>query len=163
MNRIIYFVLIGILVLMGMFSLMDACFIFPYSERRKKKISEFEKHINELRSMDENELNFEYVNTKTDYDHKEVILSLFVIMIMSSILANAWKYIYVFMQKALQYSATQVESEMIAKVSFEIATIILITIMLIVFWVLLENAKDIKKLQRKLMMIQIVMKEQGNG
>ncbi|MCI5805070.1 MAG: hypothetical protein MR029_01930 [Clostridium sp.] len=163
MNRIIYFVLIGILVLMGMFSLMDACFIFPYSERRKKKISEFEKHINALRSMDENELNFEYVNAKTDHDHKKGIFSLFVITIMLSILSNAWKYIYVFMQKALQYSAKQVESEMIAKVSFEIATIILITITLIVFWVLLENAKDIKKLQRKLMMIQIVMKEQDNG
>lgn len=159
MNRIIYFVLIGILVLMGMFSLMDACFIFPYSERRKKKISEFEKHINELKSMDENELNFEYVNTKTDYDHKEVILSLFVIMIMSSILANTWKYIYVFMQKALQYSATQVESEMIAKVSFEISTITLISVTFIIFWALLEGSKKIKMLQRKLMMIEMVMKE----
>lgn len=159
MNRIIYFVLIGILVLMGMFSLMDACFIFPYSERRKKKISEFEKHINELRSMDENELNFEYVNTKTDYDHKEVILSLFVIMIMSSILANTWKYIYVFMQKALQYSATQVESEMIAKVSFEISTITLISVTFIIFWALLEGSKKIKMLQRKLIMIEMVMKE----
>lgn len=159
MNRIIYFVLIGILVLMGMFSLMDACFIFPYSERRKKKISEFEKYINELRSMDENELNFEYVNTKTDYDHKEVILSLFVIMIMSSILANTWKYIYVFMQKALQYSATQVESEMIAKVSFEISTITLISVTFIIFWTLLEGSKKIKMLQRKLMMIEMVMKE----
>ena len=159
MNRIIYFVLIGILVLMGMFSLMDACFIFPYSERRKKKISEFEKHINELRSMDENELNFEYVNTKTDYDHKEAILSLFVIMIMSSILANTWKYIYVFMQKALQYSATQVESEMIAKVSFEISTITLISVTFIIFWALLEGSKKIKMLQRKLIMIEMVMKE----
>lgn len=143
--------------------LRDLMLYLSYAARRERKLNEYIEQIDHYKCMDEDELNFEYVNVKTDYEHKKGIFSLFVITIMLSILANAWKYIYVFMQKALQYSATQVESEMIAKVSFEIATIILITITLIVFWVLLENAKDIKKLQRKLMMIQIVMKEQGNG
>lgn len=130
-----------------------------YSARREKKLNEFMKQMNLYKTMDEEELKFEYVNVKTDYEHKKGIFSLFVITIMLSILANVWKYIYIFMQKALQYSVAQVESEIIAKVSFEIATITLVAVTFIIFWALLERAKEIKMLQRKLMMIEMVMKE----
>ncbi len=132
---------------------------YSYSARRKRDLIQFHDRIQELRNMDKEELDFEYINVKTEYEHQKNMFSLFVITILISILTNTWKAFLDFMRKALEYSAAQVDSEIIAQVSFEISVIILIAIMFIVLRVLFERTKMIKTLRTKLLIIEIVREE----
>ena len=133
---------------------------YSYSARRKRDLVQFHDRIQELKNMDKEELDFEYINVKTEYEHQKNMFSLFVITMLVSILTNMWKAFFDFMRKALEYSAAQVDSEIIAQVSFEISAIVLVAIMFIILCALLERTKVITTLQRKLLIIERVYVEQ---
>lgn len=133
---------------------------YSYSARRKRDLVQFHDRIQELKNMDKEELDFEYINVKTEYEHQKNMFSLFVITMLVSILTNTWKAFFDFMRKALEYSAAQVDSEIIAQVSFEISAIVLVAIMFIILCALLERTKVITTLQRKLLIIERVYVEQ---
>ncbi len=136
---------------------------FSYHERRKRKLERFYKEIKKLRSMDEDELNFEYIELKAEFDHKKSVLTLFIISIALAVLMNVWSKFFSFIQIVLQYVATSVDSRMeIMKISFVIAVLISIVVTFVILFLLLDLSKDMMILQKKLMMIENIKKENNN-
>lgn len=131
---------------------------FSYREKRKRELENFRKEVQRLRCMDKDELNFEYIELKAEYEHRKSVLTLFVISILLSILMNAWGKFFSFMKSALQYTAGDSSTE-VMMVSFWIAVCIIIFITIIILFVLFTLSNDMKKLRRRLMIIQSVIEE----
>lgn len=131
---------------------------FSYREKRKRELENFRREVRWFRSMDKDELNFEYIELKAEYEHRKSVLTLFVISILLSILMNAWSKFFSFMRSALQYAAGDSSTEVMA-VSFWIAACIVIFITIILVFVLFTLSNDMKKLRRRLMIIQSVVEE----
>lgn len=133
---------------------------FSYQAKRKRKLESFNQEVKKLRKMDGNELNFEYIEMKTELDHKKNVLSLFIISIALAVLMNAWSKFFSFMQLVLQYAATSGDdSTEIMKISFVISVLISIVITLFILFFLFDLSKDMMIIQRKLMIIEDIRKE----
>ncbi len=147
----------------GRRKLKDYVMKFSYHERRKRKLESFNQEVKKLRQMDEDELNIEYIELKTELDHKKSVLTLFIISIAMAVLMNVWSKFFSFMQMALQYVAASEDSKMeIMKISFVISILIAIVLTLVILFVLLDLSKDMMILQKKLMMIEDIKKENNN-
>jgi len=143
--------------------LKDYVMKFSYYERRKRKLESFNQEVKKLRQMDKDELNFEYIELKTELDHKKSVLTLFIISIAIAVLMNIWSKFFSFMQMALQYVAPSEDSKMeIMKISFVISVLIAIVLTLVILFLLLDLSKDMMILQKKLMMIENIKKENSN-
>lgn len=133
---------------------------FSYPEKRKRKLEIFNQELKNLRKMDEDELTFEYIELKTELDHKKNVLSLFIISIAIALLMNAWGKFFSFMEKVLQYVATAGDnSTEILKISFVISVLILTVITVFVLFLLFDLSRDIMIMQRKLMLIENLRKK----
>lgn len=133
---------------------------FSYQARRKRKLENFKHEVKYFREMNEDELNFEYIELKTELDHKKNVLSLFVISIALAILMNAWSHFFSFMQKVLQYAAASTDnSEEIMKISFGISIIIVVFITVAILFLLFDLSKDMMIIQKKLMIIENIKEE----
>lgn len=132
---------------------------FSYQEKRKRKLENFMQEVSRLKSMNKEELSFEYIELKVEYDYRKNILTLFIISIALAVLMNTWKKVFTFMELALQYAAGDSSTD-VTMVSFLISISILIFITLIILLLLFTIANDLKKIRRKLMIIEDVMTEE---
>lgn len=64
-----------------------------------------------------------------------------------------------YMKTLLEYSATQGNGAIVVQVGLEIFVILLAALMFIMLWILFEKTKEIKALQRKLIIIKMAMHE----
>lgn len=135
---------------------------FSYQARRKEKLKSFRQELIRLRHLDEDELSFEYIGLKTEYEHKKNVLSLFIISIALGVLMNVWNKFFSFMQLALQYAASEDASAQVTKVSFFLSIGISLFITVAILLLLLSLSNDIKKIRRKIMIIENVKKTGGN-
>lgn len=135
----------------------DCVMRFSYREKRKRELENFRREVRRLRSMDKDELNFEYIELKAEYEHRKSVLTLFVISILLSILMNAWSKFFSFMRSALQYAAGESSTE-VMMVSFWIAACIVILVTIIILFLLFTSSKDIRNMRKKLIIIEDVMK-----
>lgn len=136
---------------------------FSYEEKRRVKLERFNQEVKKYREMDENELDFEYIELKTELDHKKNVLTLFVISIALAVIMNIWSKFFSFMQMALQYAATSEDSKTeIIKISFIISVAITILLTLAILFFLFDLSKDMMILQKKLMIIENIKKERNN-
>lgn len=133
---------------------------FSYKEKRIKRLNIFKQEITKYRTMDMDELKFEYVEVKTEYEHKKNVLTLFVISVSLAVLMNIWDKFFGFMEAAWKYSAALVDNNIdVATTSFFIAVIIAASITIIVLIVLLELSKELKKMRRDLTIIENILEE----
>ncbi len=132
---------------------------FSYSERRKNKLQRFVREVNHYKEMNQEELKFEYINVKTDFEHQRIVRALLFMIFMISILTNVGKGFFEYMKTLLEYSATQGNGTIVVQVGLEIFVILLAALMFIMLWILFEKTKEIKALQRKLIIIKMVMHE----
>lgn len=133
---------------------------FSYKEKRIKRLNIFKQEITKYRTMDMDELKFEYVEVKTEYEHKKNVLTLFVISVSLAVLMNIWDKFLGFMEAAWKYSAALVDNNIdVATTSFFIAVIIAASITIIVLIVLLEWSKELKKMRRDLTIIENILEE----
>ncbi|MCI8507302.1 MAG: hypothetical protein HFJ06_01875 [Lachnospiraceae bacterium] len=133
---------------------------YSYQARRKRKLDSFNKEIKRLRAMDKDELDFEYIEFKTELDHKKNVLSLFLISIALSVLMNVWSKFFSFMHTAFQYAATSSDSsEEIMKISFILSALMSIVITLVILFLLFDLSKEMMIAQKELMIIENVRKE----
>lgn len=136
---------------------------FSYQARRERKLECFNQEVKKLREMDEDELNFEYIEIKTEFEHKKNVLSLFIISIALAVLMNAWSKFFSFMQTVMQYVATSSDnSEEIIKVSFVISVFVSIIVSLVILLLLFDLSKDMMIIQRKLMIVETIRNEKNN-
>jgi uncharacterized membrane protein len=137
------------------------CFTkFLYSEKRKRKLENFETELKTFRDMEEDELFFEYMEVKTEYEHKKNVLTLFVISVAFAILMSSWSKFGSFVQLALKYVAESEETAIVGVCIVILATV-LIFITVTILFLLSVLSKDIKELRRKHMIIERVIKEQS--
>lgn len=136
---------------------------FSYQARRKRKLKSFNQELKKLREMDEDELDFEYIELKTELDRKKSVLTLFIISIALAVLMNTWSKFFSFMQKVFLYTATSGDNETeIMKISFVISVLIAIILTLVILFLLLDVSKDMMILQKKLMIIENIKKKSNN-
>ena len=126
-----------------------------YQARRKEKLECFNREVKKYREMDEDELDFEYMESKTEFDHKKSSLTLFIIVIALAVMMNVWNKFFSFMQMVLQYAAiSEHSSTEIIKISFIISVAITMIFTLAILFLLFDLSKNIMILQKKLMMIE---------
>lgn len=130
---------------------------FSYKERRAKKLEEYKKRVRELKEMESDEIDFEYINLKSECEHKKSILTIFIISVALAMLMNVWEKFFLFMEKALTYAVSIQESEIeVAKISFFISLIVAIALTVIILYVIFTYMKEIKQIQREVMIIEEV-------
>lgn len=130
-----------------------------FKERRARELGKYRKRVSEIENMEPDEIDFEYMILKTEYENKKSILNIFIISIVLAVLMNVWKYFFIFIEKALQYAVLFKGIE-IAKVSFSIAAIIAVFITSLIVVILTIFMKEIYRLQKELMIIETVRDKQ---
>ena len=135
-----------------------------YKERRSVGLAEFKEELRRYRLMHWDELEFEYVSLKADYEHKKGVLVAFVVSLALAIIMNIWKTFFLFMDQVFQYAAviTQAGNEVVG-VSFWISAIAVVAVMVFVIFVLFSLARSVKETRKKLIMIEEVRKERENA
>lgn len=137
---------------------------FSYKERRAKKLEEYKKRVHELKNMESVEIDFEYINLKSEYEHKKSILTIFIISIALSVLMNVWEKFFLFMEKALTYAVSFQEGEIeVAKISFLISLFVAVFLTVIILYIILTYMKKIKQIQKELMIIEEVRNRRSGG
>lgn len=131
---------------------------FSYQEKRKQKLEKYRKEVKALNDMDSDELEFEYINLKSKYEHKKSVLTLLLLSIALAILMDIWKKFFSFMRMALQYTQTvKTDSMEIINVSLVVSVLVAIAITLLILLFLYMFLADISKMKRRLMIIEKVM------
>lgn len=140
------------------------------NQKRKEKFERFEQELQIVQKMGKNELLFEYIETKTEYDHKKNISAPATVIFAIAILMCGWSKFCSFVQLAYTYimKSEELAITYIAEnekfVVFNVSILFLATMFIFVmsiFVVLLFGlSKDIKILNVKLKIIETVLKEQ---
>lgn len=88
-----------------------------------------------LQKMENDELHFEYISLKSEYEHKKNIMAIFLLSIVIAALADAWKYFFSFIERIMQYAISGAGDEAeTAKIVFIFSVLIVALIMAVVFW-----------------------------
>lgn len=130
---------------------------FSYRERKAKKLEEYKRRVCQLKSMERDEIDFEYINLKSECEHKKSVLTIFIITIALAMLMNVWEKFFWFMERALIYATSAQENGMeVAKVSFIISVIAAVFFTVIILCILFAYMREIKQIQRELKIIEEV-------
>lgn len=130
---------------------------FSFNERRNRELSNYKKRVLDLKNMEPDELDFEYVALKSEYGQKKSVLTIFIISIALSILMNVWKYFFIFIEKALQYAASfESGSKETVKLSFVIISFMAVLITFVILFILITYMKEIYKIQKELLIVEVV-------
>lgn len=130
---------------------------FSYKERRARELFKYKERIQELESMDSDELDFEYVSLKSAYEHKKSVLVLLIISIALALLMNVCKYFFSFIQESIQYGSTIVGNGIeVVEVSFTIAFILTLFTTFVIAFLLIAYMNELRQIQKELMIVEIV-------
>ena len=125
-----------------------------FQERRKKKLRQYRKEFMRLQEMEDDELYFEYISLKSEYEHRKNVMTIFLLSIVIAALADAWKYFFSFIERIMQYAISAQGSETeTAKVVLIVSVLIVAFITVVVFWILIAHMKRIHELNKNLMII----------
>lgn len=140
---------------------LKCCIIsVSFQARRKRALERYRQRATELENMERDEIDLEYINKKSGYEHKKRVLSVFMIAIAVSVLMEAWNSFYKFMVIIVQY-ATELQDDGVqaAQTAFAISTILVVFITAIVFILLVIHTREMQQIYRDLMIIEIVRKQ----
>lgn len=143
-------------------AIKDCIMSISYQERRKKKLQKYRRELILLKEMDEDELDFEYINSKSEYEHKKNVISIFMLSLVIAVLTDAWKYFFQFVEKILQYAVLGQGNETeTAKVVFMFAVIIIVVITIAAVGILIEHTRRMYELNKYLMSIEKIRKKRS--
>lgn len=137
---------------------------FTYQEKRAKEFENFKRELKTLRSMGEDEITYEYINAKTEFERRKnfstpVLLAILFLVII------AWFKFLPFMDLVIRYAEmigeTNPETIMMVGICIYALPLATITICLALFSYTLS--RDIKALNIKCMSIECVMLERRNS
>lgn len=143
---------------------IKACIMsISYQERRKKKLQKYRRELILLKEMDEDELDFEYINSKSEYEHKKNVISIFMLSLVIAVLIDAWKYFFQFVEKILQYAVLGQgnEAEETVKAVFMFAVVIVVAITIAAVGILIEHTRRMYELNKYLMCIEKIRKKRN--
>ena len=126
-----------------------------FQERKKRELISYKQKIESLKKMDTGEIDLEYINLKSEYEHKKNILSFFLVCVLISIVIDVWRYFYVFLEKGIHniylYSGNDVE---VTRKIFITFIIMMIFIIAIVFLILIMHIKSMYRTYKDLIMVE---------
>ncbi len=128
-------------------------------ERKKRKYKLLETEVQKLRRLPKQELEFEYISLKSEYEYKKNILTLFFLTIILAALADVWNFFYKFIQKTIEYTAQAGNASKTAEVGFFIAVIAAIFVSVVLIVSLISYMKGLYSLHRSLLLVQMVKDE----
>jgi len=130
-----------------------------FKERKAKELAHYKQRVSELKKMEIDEIDLEYINLKLEYEHKKNALTIFIIFIAIACLINVWKYSYMFMEKAIQYAILYEGSgSEVVKVAFAISLSITVFIILVIFAILIMHTRRLRQVHKNLMIVNEVRK-----
>ena len=136
---------------------------FSYREIRRRKMQAFKWRLDALRSMEKEDLEFEYVEQKVRYEHKKNICEMLLIIILLGIIMGVWKEFFSFMRTAYQYVVTSAYNGMEEiNVCFLLSVILAVAITLAILLPVCDAVEEISAVKRDLAIIEIAMKEKEN-
>ena len=126
-----------------------------FQERKKRDLIQYKKEISRLHDMEIDAIDMEYINVKSEYEHKKNIFAVFMLSILISALMGVWKYFYIFMEKTIRFNASYQGSETeTAKVAFILSVIIVTFITIMFLIILIIYMKRMHRLYKNLMMLE---------
>lgn len=131
---------------------------FSFRERRKRALLEYKERVRELKAMDLDELEFEYISFKSSFERKKYTLGLFIISIVLSILMNVWKYLWILCEKVLRYASAGIGNEVeLAKAGFCISVMAALFLTALVLAFLILYIKELNWVRENLLIVESVM------
>ncbi len=128
-----------------------------FAERKQREYERYEQQMGYLRSLTENQLHAEYVDTKAKYESKKNMLSLVLVTVILAMFMNVWKYFFQFIKQVLIFSERQsADASGVIEVSFFISIVLAIFLSVVIIGVLMNYMKDLYKIYRYLLMIEKV-------
>ena len=132
---------------------------FSYGERRKKEYEEYQKRRDSLKAMPKEELLFECVRTNTEYGYQE---NVFMVLLTTSFMIFLilglvfWK----FMKNICTYATTLETGGMeMVKIGTAIALMVVFFILFIIFLLVHQKMKELKRIRNELSTVIFVIKE----
>lgn len=133
---------------------------FSFQERRKAELVLYRNELSRLRNMDADELYYEYIEEKSQYEHQKMILTIFIVSIAIALLMNIWNKFFSFMEMVLQYVATIGGNHPeVTVVGFWITASVAMFFTLLILFFLFSISSRIEKTRKKVMLIKKVMLE----
>lgn len=124
-------------------------------ERRKKNLCHYRQEISRFQNMEKDELNLEYINMKTEYEHRKNIISIFLLSIVLSVLMDIWNFFYGFIENVVRYNAiNQVSEAEIVQVVFVVFLILIVFISSIILGILNSYMKRMRYIYRSILIIE---------
>ncbi|MGN0495522.1 MAG: hypothetical protein ACI4GW_04790 [Lachnospiraceae bacterium] len=137
---------------------------YSHSQRRKRKLEAFEQECKRLRRMDDSELEFEYITTKTEYEHNKNVFSLIVLTLLLSILVNVWSKFFEFANKVIDYSNTLVDDKVeSAKIILFITIGIALFISFIILFCLYTRLTELRNQKMYMTMVEEIRNKRKMG
>ena len=136
--------------------------MFSYQEKRKRKFESYKQDVEDLRKMPMDELQFERIEVKTEYEHRKVCMLLITFGVMA-VLVNAWKQFFSFVELVARYvsSVSVHNSEEILITAFWIVLMMLFFVAIIFLFILYESLAATRKALRKLLIIETAKELDG--
>jgi len=130
-----------------------------FQERRKRDLMCYIHKKNRLEKMQTDELDLEYINLKSAYEHKKYVLSVFKVSTILMMLMGSWKNFYDFAERIIQYSFTNhSNSADAAKVMAIISVIVVVFITVIIFTALIAYTRNMHQVYRDLIIVEEMRK-----
>lgn len=136
---------------------------FSFQERKARELAHYKQRVDELRNMETDEIDLEYINLKSEYEHKKTVLTIFMISIAIAVLMNVWKYFYIFMDKAIQYAISYEGSgSEVAKVAFAVSATVIVFMTLLIFAILIIYTRALRQVHKDLMIVSEIRNRRNN-
>jgi len=125
-----------------------------FQERKKRELIYYKKEVGRLQNMEADAMDLEYINLKTEYEHRKNVLSIFMLTILISVLMDVWQYFYAIVEKIIQYTASYQGNETEAmKIVFMICMMIVVFITVIIVAILILYTRRMHRIYKNLMII----------
>lgn len=136
---------------------------YSYSQRRKRKLKVFEDKYKYLENMSDLELDYEYINIKTEYEHNKNVFNLIMLTLLLSILTNVWSKFFELIGKILKYSNSLQSNNMESAKTILLITIgIIMFVSIIILFCLYTRLNDLKIQKLYLMIVEEIRDKRKN-
>lgn len=133
---------------------------FSHPQRKNREFENFKKEYIKLYNMDADELEFEYITSKVDYEHNKNVSMLIVSMLLFSFLANVWGNFFNFFIKAIDFVPLLGSNYWgKAKVIWLLASIIILSIVFTILLFLHARLSELKKQKRHILILEHIRKK----
>lgn len=135
-----------------------------YSEREKRKVKKYTEKVQRYMNMTSDELEMNYIEILTTYEHRKSILLTILGAILLSIIMDMWKYFFKVVNNLVLiiYENTG-DAEATAKASLMATCTISVAIFIIIVFIVLDLLRGMKKAISEKIFIENFMQQRTKG